>query len=313
MIVKLLDDLVAHDPSFIGNTEQVRFSRSKPSPGDVVVYTNTKLAHLYPQASAHIALMMESPEYHARFYRYIAKHNHQFDLVLTWDRTLLDRGENFHLTLHGTTWMHPHYRRLHSKSKACSLIASNKRLTSGHRLRHRLIDKIASQKLPVDLYGKRFRNLGSTGSNNPKSLDNGKIAALRDYMFSITIENCRADYYFTEKLIDCFLTGTIPVYWGCPSIGQFFDVEGVLSFKTERECLEIIPKLDQNYYLSLLPHVRENFERALKYTDFLINEKPILDILARKGLGSITADTSPEEKPVGSSQPAVPDNGQSLA
>ena len=39
-----------------------------------------------------------------------------------------------------------------------------------------------------------------------------KIDGLKDYRFSVVIENCKRDYWFTEKLIDCFVTGTIPIY-----------------------------------------------------------------------------------------------------
>jgi hypothetical protein len=45
------------------------------------------------------------------------------------------------------------------------------------------------------------------------------------------------DYYFTEKLIDCFLMETVPVYWGCPGIGSIFDERGILRFETPDELM----------------------------------------------------------------------------
>ena len=98
-------------------------------------------------------------------------------------------------------------------------------------------------------------------------------------MFSLVIESCREDYYFSEKLIDCFLTGTIPVYWGCPSIGDFFDTKGMLIFETKEEGLELLSKLTPELYESMLPHVQENFERAKKYADFKINSDHILPLI----------------------------------
>ena len=41
-----------------------------------------------------------------------------------------------------------------------------------------------------------------------------KLAGLKDYMFTIVIENVVDDCWFTEKLMDSLLTGTIPIYWG---------------------------------------------------------------------------------------------------
>ena len=45
----------------------------------------------------------------------------------------------------------------------------------------------------------------------------------------VAVENVRRPGYFTEKLLDCFLLRTVPVYWGCPDLAAFgFDVDGVV-------------------------------------------------------------------------------------
>ena len=110
-------------------------------------------------------------------------------------------------------------------------------------------------------------------------ISNQKILGLKDYMFSIVIENCKEDYYFTEKLVDCFLTGTIPIYYGCPSIHKFFNGNGILSFTTVDECIQILNTLSDKIYNKLLPYVKENFEIAKRYTLFTIDETHILDII----------------------------------
>jgi hypothetical protein len=55
-----------------------------------------------------------------------------------------------------------------------------------------------------------------------------KEEGLEDYRFSFAIENCCYDYYFTEKLLDCFLTGTVPIYIGCERIGDIFNSDGII-------------------------------------------------------------------------------------
>ena len=57
-----------------------------------------------------------------------------------------------------------------------------------------------------------------------------KAEALAQYAFSIAIENSQQDTYFTEKLIDCFSTGTVPIYWGTRKISEYFDMRGVIQF-----------------------------------------------------------------------------------
>jgi hypothetical protein len=49
------------------------------------------------------------------------------------------------------------------------------------------------------------------------------------------IENVVDDCWFTEKLLDSFLSGTIPIYCGCPTIGDFFDLQGMLLFTSVDE------------------------------------------------------------------------------
>lgn len=40
----------------------------------------------------------------------------------------------------------------------------------------------------------------------------------------------RREGYFTEKLLDCFLLRTVPIYWGCPNLADFgFDDAGVVA------------------------------------------------------------------------------------
>jgi hypothetical protein len=37
------------------------------------------------------------------------------------------------------------------------------------------------------------------------------------------VESSSETEIFTERLIDCLVTKTIPIYWGCPNISDFFD------------------------------------------------------------------------------------------
>ena len=230
--------------------------------------------------------MIESQEYHRGYYNYIESHNHLFDLVLTFDKKLLDKGENYGLNLYGTTWLHESYRHIWTKSKICSLIISNKKLTSGHKLRHIIVELIQKQSINfIDIYGGQYCHLPFTTSipfsqdHGHSHISNKKIVALKDYMFSIVIENCKEDYYFTEKIIDCFLSGTVPIYYGCPSIGKFFNIKGILTFSNPKECFDTIYLLTKEKYNEMLPSIKENFEKAQNYIKFKINEEPILELI----------------------------------
>ena len=98
------------------------------------------------------------------------------------------------------------------------MIASNKNMCEGHRLRLEWVDRIGDQ---LDLYGRGFKEIAD------------KEEGLCDYMFSVAIENGQYETYFTEKLLDCFATGTIPVYLGAPDIGEHFNKDGIIDLTEE--------------------------------------------------------------------------------
>ena len=85
-------------------------------------------------------------------------------------------------------------------------------------------------------------------------------------MFNIAIENVSCDdNYFSEKIIDCFLTGTVPVYHGCIHIGEFFDERGILSFQTQEELDTIMNSLTPEKYQEMLPYVEANYKKCFEW------------------------------------------------
>jgi hypothetical protein len=51
--------------------------------------------------------------------------------------------------------------------------------------------------------------------------------------FAITMENSDKPYYITEKLVNGLRSGVIPVYWGTPRIGEFFNPRRFLHLKSD--------------------------------------------------------------------------------
>lgn len=294
VVFKVRDSTFNHEPSFLQDTEKIHFVRNclrgsngdvPINSGDVVMYSDKWFTNIHPDSKANIALLIESPEINPESYDYISRNNKNFDIVLTHKKEFLDRGENFILNLYGTSWMADPFIRIWKKNKLCSLITSPKVITTGHRLRHEVINSILQNKKQVDLYGGqytplKFSNTNAFDSNHtPRHVSNGKIYGLKDYMFSIVIENTKQDYYFTEKLIDALLTGTVPIYYGCPSIGDFFNTEGMIIVDNVNDFMNEIDTLSSDKYESMLPHIQDNFERAKKFKMYNFNEKDVLDRL----------------------------------
>jgi hypothetical protein len=108
-------------------------------------------------------------------------------------------------------------QKIYPKSKDISMIASSKVMCQGHQYRQEVAGEMSSI---ADLFGHgRERSVES------------KIDALKDYRFSVAMENSCVDTYFTEKILDCFLTGTIPIYWGTKKVFDVFDKSGIIWLK----------------------------------------------------------------------------------
>jgi hypothetical protein len=86
--------------------------------------------------------------------------------------------------------------------------------------------------------------------------------------FHVVIENVSRNNWFTEKLIDCFATNTIPIYCGCPNISEIFDVNGIFRFKNLDELHEILYNLDNNSYEDKIDSIHKNYNTSKKYFDF---------------------------------------------
>ncbi len=230
----------------------LQFDRQHPA--DVAVFTDRNMNDVGQSRAAHkIAWLVESRDLHAAIYDRMhdpAVHT-KFEAVLTYDQSLLDLGARFHRYLFGGCWIERPDRHIYSKQKNVSIIASKKRTLAGHKLRHEVVEKFYS--LIDDVLGNGYVTLAN------------KVDGLRPYRYSIVIENCRELNYFTEKLIDCFATGTVPIYWGCPNAGDFFDRAGIIPFTTIEELTTIFSSIGEADYQSRLTAIHKNFEAVPKY------------------------------------------------
>jgi len=126
------------------------------------------------------------------------------------------------------------------------MISSNKAFTEGHRNRLKYVDKFKNQ---LDFYGRGFKDISL------------KEDGLRDYMFSVAIENANYDRYFTEKITDCFATRTIPIFYGTEGVCEYFNKEGII-FLDENFDLN---SLSEEFYLSKSKVIEENYQLALNF------------------------------------------------
>jgi len=143
------------------------------------------------------------------------------------------------------------------KSRQVSCVSSNKAFLPGHHKRLEFVHWMRHNAPHVDMYGRGFNAVEQ------------KLDALRDYRFSVVIENAVRPNWITEKVTDCFITGTIPIYYGAPNIGDYFDSNGILQFATVEELQQILQMIEtsgEELYRDKIESVMENFKHGLHYT-----------------------------------------------
>jgi len=139
----------------------------------------------------------------------------QFPKVVTWQRRMQHARR-----LHGHVplpWFIGRSRAellaMHAtpKSRDISGFCSSQHCMKGHHRRLACVNRLKREMGgQIDWFGRNIRFIED------------KWDGLAPYRFSFALENSREEDYWTEKLVDCFLSRTIPLYDGAPNLAQYF-------------------------------------------------------------------------------------------
>jgi hypothetical protein len=166
-----------------------------------------------------------------------------FKYIFTNDKEVVEKHKELHYLIpHAFPWVENKF--IFDKTKDVSIISSAKNDAPGHKLRH----------IVVEHYGSLIEQFGG-GYKKIKSKNEG----LNDFRFSFAIENIKNRGYFTEKIADCFATGTVPIYWGDDEISSYFVEEGIIKLDDDFDILS----LNKDLYDSKKSAIEENFNIAI--------------------------------------------------
>jgi len=125
-------------------------------------------------------------------------------------------------------------------------------------LRTKIIEKI-NKRIPVDTYG--HNNIPLEHAYHTQEFRD----VIGEYKFVITMENMIGDTYITEKITHGFLSNTIPIYWGSPRVGDYFNNERFINIQSVRE-------EELNKVVSRIEELCNNEEKYLE----MINKKALI-------------------------------------
>ncbi len=152
------------------------------------------------------------------------------------------------------------------KSRPLSWVVGSCRDLPGHMKRLSFLRFLQSDgSLDIDLYGRAVRYIED------------KWDGLSAYRYSLAVENAVWPDYWTEKVADCFLAWTIPLYHGCPNLERYFPADSFLRIDIDRprEAMEAIRRvLREDDWERRLPALEEARRRVL-------NEHQLFPHLAR--------------------------------
>lgn len=200
---------------------------------------------------------LESNKFNSNVFDYIENNLElvleTYEMIFTYNDKLCDIDNKFKWVPAMGTWIEN--PKIHEKNKMVSMITSNKTMTEQQKFR---VDFANNNKHLMDVFGNGF--------NPIKNKEKG----LNEYKFSVCIENDTFDTYFTEKILDCFATGTIPIYKGTKNITKYFNKEGILFLEDIN-----LESLNEDLYFSKIEAVKDNFQRVLEYNtveDWIYNK-----------------------------------------
>jgi len=185
----------------------------------VVVYPSSpRLLCGFGKVKCKVVLLMAEPlAIQYRYYRLIWMLRYKFALILCRYERYSDTYANVVQFDGVEPWVKGENVDFTSvKTHSCSIISSGKIDLEGHKLRHNVIAWLRLRDYNVDVLGRGYKPFEQ------------KQDGLLSYTYSVVIENVQESGYFTEKLLDCLICGTLPIYWGAPNISNYFNTDGMV-------------------------------------------------------------------------------------
>lgn len=178
-----------------------------------------------------------------------------FDKIYTFTQKIIDTHPQAELFEWGSSWLN-FSDLIIDKGNNVTFVTSNKNQTVGHNMRLDIFEML--KKVDVSNGLQYYAHMSPPFHQRRNDFfENAK--------FHITVENSRQQNYFTEKVIDCFASKTVPIYYGCPNLSDWFNMDGVIVFHDMEELELILRHLDTEMYDWRKPAIEQNYEIAKRF------------------------------------------------
>lgn len=237
----------------------------------VDVYIDTIETSPIPERGIRIMILEEPKK--DRAYEFVRSNTHLYTHLLTFHEDLLQtnpKAIKFHMM---TGWVR-HYVSKHKEFSVSTVVGGkNDSAMEGYALRHHLWKSRSKIRIPRKFYlsgnAKHFHNFKpwkEVSYVNELVLGASK-EPLFDSMFHIAIENTSIKNYFSEKLVDCFQGYSVPIYYGCTNVEEYFNPAGMFRVNNVNEIIRVCNQLTPEIYYRMKPMMEDNYNGSLKWLD----------------------------------------------
>ena len=266
ILIHIVDFLIINNSSallletILGNNYKVIFNRDNP---DYLIYDVFGYEHLNKKYNKAIKIALYSeniiPDFNNADYALSQSYINYLDRYFKYPSYIYRLTEH---NIKNLDEIRLKIIKFPKRKKFCAAVISND--NSSFRLN--FIKKLNEYKI-VDMGGRVLNNIG-------KQVED-KIKFLSSYKFSISMENSNGDGYISEKIIDSFMAGTIPIYYGNYMIDEYINPKSLILINNEKdmnEKIEYIKKIDSDdrLYKKLL---KEKVFNDINIVEKIENEK----------------------------------------
>jgi hypothetical protein len=151
------------------------------------------------------------------------------------------------------------------KTGMLSWVTSSGQARKGQRHRMTFLTEL-QKRVEFDLWGRGFTPLAD------------KWDGLAPYRYTLAIENHHGRYYWSEKLADCFLSWSMPIYYGCTHISDYFPPESMVQIDIRRpqEAIEIVHETIQSDFWrrnrDAIAHARELILDQYQFFPYMVSQ-----------------------------------------
>jgi len=229
--------------------------------------------------------MIHEPNEIFNIHNWVIQNHHLFHGVISWSKDLvksIPNGIEFPCSwrMNGdSVW-----EFLGPKKFEITFLCGTKKITEGHKLRHKVLelkgninpphrfyetledwDTSTNTRPGYSEYSRDLSHIPDAAKFEPNIY--GKKDLYINSMFNIGIENVKHDNWINDKLYSCFSSLVVPIYWGCENLEENgYDERGVIRFNSKEELKHILDNLTEQDYHNRLEYLKHNYEVNKKDT-----------------------------------------------